>query len=75
MNEGGISDFVAKSKIWTKSGQLLPGAPRWKSQCLAPPSAGFGDQVIRIFWGKKKFPIPLEAGKKNFNHLIFKTET
>jgi len=37
--------------------------------------AGLGDQIVRIFRGKKKFPIPLEAEKKNFNHLIFETET
>jgi hypothetical protein len=34
-----------------------------------------GDQIVWIFRGKKKFPIPLEAEKKNFNHFIFETET
>jgi len=34
------------------------------------PFGGLGDQIVRIFRGKKKFPIPLEAEKKNFNHLI-----
>jgi len=49
--------------------------PRWKSQCLAPPRAGLGDQIVWIFRGKKKFPIPLEAEKKNFNHWIFEIKT
>jgi hypothetical protein len=37
--------------------------------------ASLGDQIVRIFRGKKKFPIPLEADKKNFHYLIFVTET
>jgi hypothetical protein len=49
---------------------FLPRAPRWKSQ-IGWGFAAFGrDQIVRIFRGKKKFPIPLEAEKKNFNHRI-----
>jgi hypothetical protein len=47
------------------------GAPERKSQCLARAKPALGDQIVRIFRGKKKFLIPLKAEKKNFNHLIF----
>ena len=46
--------------------RLRPAAPRRKSQCLAPPEAGLGYQIVRGFRGKKKFPIPLEAENKKF---------
>ena len=43
-------------------------APSRKSQRVLVRLASLGDQIVRIFRGKKKFPIPLEAEKKNFNH-------
>ena len=58
-----LRSFARKS-VWVRP---PPRAPRWKSQCLAPPSAGLGHQIVRIFRGKKKFPIPLKAEKKNFH--------
>src|SRR3989338_4296917 len=58
--------------------QLPPRAPCWKSQRFRCRLAefiltkeGLGHQIVWSFRGKKKFPIPLEAEKKNFNHLIF----
>jgi len=33
------------------------------------PFGGLGDQIVWIFRGKKKFPIPLEAEKKNLGPL------
>ena len=35
--------------------------------------AGLGHQIVWSFRGKKKFPIPLEEEKKNFNHKPNKT--
>ena len=43
-------------------------APSRKSQRVLVRLASLGDQIVWIFRGKKKFPIPLEAEKKNFNH-------
>jgi len=63
-------DFLAACGGENGSDYFKNTAPRWKNQCLAPPSAGLGNQIVRIFWGKKKFPIPLEAEKKIFNHWI-----
>ena len=31
---------------------------------------GLGDQIVRNFRGKKKFPIPLEVEKKNFHNEL-----
>src|SRR3989344_229322 len=44
-----------------------PPAPRRKSQCLARALPALGDQIVRSFRGKKKFPIPLKEEKKNFS--------
>src|SRR3989339_900505 len=46
--------------LWPKAlwVRVPPWAPRRKSQCLAARNAPLGDQIVRIFRGKKKFPIP-----------------
>ena len=49
--------------------------PDWKCQRFRCRLASLGDQIVWSFRGKKKFPIPLEAERKNFNHRIFEIET
>ncbi len=42
-------------------------APLRKLQVLKVHLASLGDRIVRSFRGKKKFPIPLEAEKKNLH--------
>jgi len=46
--------------------------PHWKSQGFRCRLASLGDQIVWIFRGKKKYPIPLEAEKKNFHKILSK---
>ena len=62
-----IEQFRPKEEMGVR---FPPRAPRRKSQRFRCRLASLGDQIVRIFRGKKKFPIPLEAEKKNFNHWI-----
>ncbi|TAL48989.1 hypothetical protein EPN83_02535 [Patescibacteria group bacterium] len=59
--------FLAACGGEMRSNYFKNGAPRRKSQCLAARNAPLGYQIVRSFWGKKKFPIPLKAEKKNFS--------
>ena len=66
--------------------RLRPAAPRWKSQCLAPPSAARGSPPAKNPKGggaallktakepgekHRLEPYFVETEKKNFNHLDF----
>ena len=60
-------DFLAAAGGEMRSNYFKNGAPRRKSQCLARALPALGDQIVRSFRDKKKFPIPLKAEKKNFS--------
>jgi len=59
--------FLAAAGGEMRSNYFKNGAPRWKSQYLARALPALGDQIVRSFRDKKKFPIPLKAEKKNFS--------
>ena len=59
--------FLAAAGGEMRSNYFKNGAPRRKSQYLATRNAPLGDQIVWSFRGKKKFPIPLKAEKKNFS--------
>jgi hypothetical protein len=60
--------FLAAAGGEMRSSYFKYSAPIRKSQCLAPPWAGLGDQIIRIFGLKTELAI--FGGKRKFFHLL-----